>query len=110
MRDAASRRRVRVAGLSQRLIDVIDGKLKAYERRLAADSERPPSADDAERDSRMLQTLVRLFEKLTTPGERAAARKAAPLNKRTMRGADDAARIRDAIAQRLGSLRPGDSR
>ena len=108
MTDSPARRRTRERDLGQRLLDMLDRKMTQIENRATATSAEgaAPTAADAERDARTLNTLVRLFDKLTTLRQKteAAAKTAAP-TANAERGDDDADRLRNALAQRLERLR-----
>jgi hypothetical protein len=107
MADGPDRRRVRQKDLGQRLMDALDRKLTEFEHRLDAGAPGlPPTAADAERDARTLNTLVRLFHRLETLGGMpAGAVKAAAAVAPGQREDNDADRLRHALAQRLETLR-----
>jgi hypothetical protein len=109
MADGPHRHRVRQQHLGQRLMNALDSKMTEFENRLAAGTASGAStAADAERDARTLNTLVRLFDKLETLGERAGgpAKTVSPATP-AEGGAYDSDRLRDALARRLERLRVG---
>ncbi|MEJ2125358.1 MAG: hypothetical protein P8Y47_11290 [Alphaproteobacteria bacterium] len=107
---ACKRRAKQPPDLTQRLLTALDQKMTEFETRMAEGA--PLSAADSERDARTLNTLVRLFDKLKTFGEKTAgAEKSASLtasaaNQPSPSGTDahDADRLRHELAQRLERL------
>jgi hypothetical protein len=110
MTDSPARRRIRERDLGQRLLDMLDRKMTQIENRAAPTGGAAPTAADAERDARTLNTLVRLFEKLTSLRQKteAAPKTAAPAAS-VERGDDGADGLRNALAQRLEKLRSAET-
>jgi hypothetical protein len=100
---------VRRRKMVQRLFEVLDQKMRLLEERMAnaqsVDSA-PQSAADAERDTRSLNALARLYAKLVELDD--AARKGGAGEGRepsdAMRSSDDADRLRRDLALRLQRL------
>ncbi|MEJ2118421.1 MAG: hypothetical protein P8Y36_11245 [Alphaproteobacteria bacterium] len=104
--------------LTQRLLIALDQKMTEFETRMAEGASL--SAADSERDARTLNTLVRLFDKLKSFGEKpgAAKKSATPMTSGTPAAAasasaqpsasgndaHDADRLRHELAQRLARL------
>jgi transposase-like protein len=98
--------------LTQRLLTALDQKMTEFETRMAEGASL--SAADSERDARTLNTLVRLFDKLKSFGEKTGAVKksATPTASATTSAptspsgtdAHDADRLRHELAQRLERL------
>ena len=96
--------------LTQRLLTALDLKMTEFETRMAEGASL--SAADSERDARTLNTLVRLFDKLKSFGEKTASGKnaAAPTASASAQpspsgnDAHDADRLRHELAQRLERL------
>jgi hypothetical protein len=112
MKDGVKRRRIREEDLAQRLLNALDRKMRAFEARLAQGHDAPPSAADAERDARTLNTLVRLFDRLQAaakdpePAKVALGRARPPAQPaRAGKDMDDADLLRRDLAQRLERLR-----
>lgn len=97
------------ATMARRLLTALDQKMTEFENRIAE----PTTSADSERDARTLNTLVRLFDKLTALGDkRSAARKnaasaKASANSTAGKDAHDADRLRLDLARRLEKLRGG---
>jgi hypothetical protein len=110
MADGPARRRTRQRDLGQRLLDMLDRKMTQIENRAAPTGGAAPTAADAERDARTLNTLVRLFDKLTTLRQKteAASKQATPAGP-AERGDDGADGLRNALAQRLEKLRSAET-
>jgi hypothetical protein len=112
MKDGVKRRRIREEDLAQRLLNALDRKMRAFEARLAQGHDAAPSAADAERDARTLNTLVRLFDRLQAaakdpePAKAARGRARPPAQPvRAGKDMDDADFLRRDLAQRLERLR-----
>jgi transposase-like protein len=97
--------------LTQRLLTALDQKMTEFETRMAEGA--PTNAADSERDARTLNTLVRLFDKLKSFGEKpgAAKKSASPATPDTSASAQPSASGTDAHdadrlrhAQRLARL------
>jgi hypothetical protein len=102
----AKRKPRREENLAQRLLISLDEQMTQFESRRATDDAHTTA--DSERDARTLTSLVRLFDKLKSLGEKQAGRRkaatpAAPKGK----AAHDADRLRQELAQRLEKLRVG---
>ncbi len=101
-----TRRRVRRADFGQRLINALDRKIADFEARRG---DTALTAADAERDTRTLSTLVRLYDKLQGATSKAAGPTApaasvtAPAAKET----HDPDGLRRELARRLEKLRLG---
>jgi hypothetical protein len=93
-------------GLARRLLSALEAKMTLFEARMAQGAAAETAAD-SERDARTLNTLVRMFDKLTEIGMAGGAdRSGAPGARATMElNAHDAGRLRDDLAQRLERLR-----
>lgn len=110
------RRAKQPADLTQRLLTALDQKMTEFETRMAEGASL--NAADSERDARTLNTLVRLFDKLKSFGEKSGAAKksATPMTSAlpastasaqpsaTGTDAHDADRLRQELAQRLARL------
>jgi hypothetical protein len=106
-------RPTREQDLGQRLFNALDRKLSEFERRHAAATAdgTVPSAADAERDARTLNTLVRLFDKLQGYAKKAACRPAPPASAAAAASAEPVPQgtdaLRSTLARRLETLRLG---
>jgi hypothetical protein len=94
--------------LSARLAAALDRKMRQYEKRMSRTAA-SDSAADSERDARTLNTLVRLFEKLTALQYAAPppvkARGSGPLGPTTAKDTDAPDTLRGELARRLERLR-----
>lgn len=95
--------------LQRRLMTALDRKMTEFETRMtqAATGAAPMTAADGERDTRTLNTLVRLFDKLKGFGAKPAAsgKGAVAAGRRAGKDLHDADRFRNDLARRLESLR-----
>jgi hypothetical protein len=103
MAEALRLRHLRERELAIRLMNALDQKMTAFEKRL---TESDASAADSERDARTLNTLVRLFDRLKTVDVKSLRRTPAttvPIP--DAKDAIDADRLRRELARRLARLR-----
>ena len=99
-------RPMREAELAQRLLTALDEQMTQLESRRSADPAN--TAADSDRDARTLTSLLRLFDKPKSLGEKAAPKKAAAAAVSAQgKVAHDADRLRYALAERLEKLRVG---
>lgn len=99
----------------RRLLEVLDGKMREFEERMAhmQDSGAAPSAADTERDARSLNALARLYAKLVELDEAAkppSSKDSQGSDKLAATRSDDADQLRRDLALRLERLnRAGDA-
>jgi hypothetical protein len=97
---------MREAELAKRLLTALDDQMTQLENRRSADPAN--TAADSDRDARTLTSLVRLFDKLKSLGQKTAApKRAAAAATAQGKAAHDADRLRHALAERLEKLRVG---
>ncbi len=109
----AKPKRLRRRQMVQRLLQVLDAKLREIEERMAitdTETASPQSAADAERDARSLNALARLYAKLVELDDAARQGGQGRKQESAKETSQDADRLRQDLALRLERLdRPGDA-
>jgi transposase-like protein len=96
------RRRAREQDFAKRLMNALEKKMTAFENRMAQGD---ASAADSERDARTLNTLVRLFDKLSAHETSRVRPRAGAPSSHPKKDAIDADSLRHDLARRLEKLR-----